>query len=287
VRNREEFGAGWEDMPVFGTSAATFNDDGVTALYQELGRLLSENGLTLHDGRLPRVSGKTSTAYAAVIPPERVRYLSEIAETVRKYHADTESEATRARVRQHLRTARELVGEAVEDALHKAEQDLAGSSAELLDTWPQVVEDYSGDELVVQVRDSELRTRLTRETLSGNKIPRPEFSKRDDIIELADKTIPPEWNLHAHWAVNGFTFLTSDYFPKHKGDIFFASHGSWNSITPVGALVGRVLFDPNTVREDATVALSDFTPSPKGDVVAYAIVNIRLAVRSDDDIGIG
>jgi methylmalonyl-CoA mutase len=184
VRNREEFGAGWEDMPVFGTSAATFNDDGVTALYQELGRLLSENGLTLHDGRLPRVSGKTSTAYAAVIPPERVRYLSEIAETVRKYHADTESEATKARVRQHLRTARELVGEAVEDALHKAEQDLAGSSAELLDTWPQVVEDYSGDELVVQVRDSELRTRLTRETLSGNKIPRVSLPKYTEDAEL-------------------------------------------------------------------------------------------------------
>jgi prolyl oligopeptidase len=34
---------------------------------------------------------------------------------------------------------------------------------------------------------------------------------------------------------------------------------------------GRVLFDPNTVREDATVALSEFTPSPKGDLVAYAV----------------
>src|SRR6266702_906297 len=34
---------------------------------------------------------------------------------------------------------------------------------------------------------------------------------------------------------------------------------------------GRILFDPNAVRADATVALADFTPSPKGDVVAYAI----------------
>ena len=43
VRNREEFGATWEDMPVFGTSAATFNDEGVTALYQHLrGLLLGE-----------------------------------------------------------------------------------------------------------------------------------------------------------------------------------------------------------------------------------------------------
>ena len=34
---------------------------------------------------------------------------------------------------------------------------------------------------------------------------------------------------------------------------------------------GRVLFDPNTVREDATVALSELTPSPNGDIVAYAV----------------
>jgi prolyl oligopeptidase len=34
---------------------------------------------------------------------------------------------------------------------------------------------------------------------------------------------------------------------------------------------GRVLFDPNTAREDATVALSEFTPNVRGDVVAYAI----------------
>ncbi|WP_181780167.1 fused isobutyryl-CoA mutase/GTPase IcmF [Pseudonocardia pini] len=184
VRNREEFGAGWEDMPVYGTSAATFNDDGVTALYQELCRLLTEDGLVLHDGRLAKVAGKTSTEYAAVIPPERVRYLAEIAETVREYHADSESEATKARVRQHLRTAKELVGSAVDEALGKAEQDLSSASAELLDTWPQVVEDYSGDELVVKVRDKELRTQLTRETLSGNKIPRVALPRYTEDAEL-------------------------------------------------------------------------------------------------------
>jgi glucose/arabinose dehydrogenase len=93
--------------------------------------------------------------------------------------------------------------------------------------------------------------------LSGNKIPRPEFAKRDDIIELADKTTSPEWNLHAHWAVNGFTFLSSDYFPNHKGDIFFAAHGSWNSITPVGALVGRVLFDQVTGHPYGSMTIVD------------------------------
>ncbi len=34
---------------------------------------------------------------------------------------------------------------------------------------------------------------------------------------------------------------------------------------------GRVLFDPNAVREDATVSLTEFTPDERGDVVAYAV----------------
>ena len=49
VRNREAFGKQPEDMPVFGTSAATFNDDGVTALYQYLSGLLGEHGLHLDE----------------------------------------------------------------------------------------------------------------------------------------------------------------------------------------------------------------------------------------------
>jgi len=54
VRNREAFGSTWEDMPVYGTSAATFNDDGVTALYQHLVSIMGENGLVTGEGRLPR-----------------------------------------------------------------------------------------------------------------------------------------------------------------------------------------------------------------------------------------
>jgi glucose/arabinose dehydrogenase len=82
--------------------------------------------------------------------------------------------------------------------------------------------------------------------LSGNRVPRPEFAKRPDIIELANKTTPPEWLIHAHWAVLGFTFIEKDYFADHQGDMFLASHGSWNSIRPVGAVVQRVLFDDAT-----------------------------------------
>ena len=60
VRNREAFGQSWETMPVFGTSAARFDDDGVTGLYQELRSQLREHGLADFEGRLPQVETKTS-----------------------------------------------------------------------------------------------------------------------------------------------------------------------------------------------------------------------------------
>src|SRR4051794_26959865 len=116
VRNRDAFGQSWEDMPVFGTSAATFNDDGVTALYHHLRDLLAGDGLTVDEGRVPCTDRKTSSEHAAVIPPQRARYLAEIADTVRGYHAATGRMVESARRRQHLRTAAAAVAEAGVDA---------------------------------------------------------------------------------------------------------------------------------------------------------------------------
>ncbi len=56
VRNREAFGVPWEDMPVFGTSAARFDDDGVTALYQHLRNALADKGLRGRPGHPPAAS---------------------------------------------------------------------------------------------------------------------------------------------------------------------------------------------------------------------------------------
>ena len=107
VRNREAFGSRPEDMPVFGTSAATFNDDGVTALYQHLRDLLTERGLGVGEGTLDRVDVRQSTRLSQVVPPTRVRYLAEIAETVRGYHEETERLAEAASRVQRLRLVRD------------------------------------------------------------------------------------------------------------------------------------------------------------------------------------
>ncbi|TDB92264.1 fused isobutyryl-CoA mutase/GTPase IcmF [Actinomadura sp. 7K534] len=186
IRNREAFGRRPEDMPVFGTSAATFDDDGVTALYQHLGGLLGEHGLELADGALPKVATKVSTGAATIIPPVRVRYLSDISETVRGYHAATVRQIEAVRRVQRLDEVRAELTDAseVEGLLENARRDVAPENAALLEEWPAVVEAYSGDEQIVRIRDKELRTVLTRESLSGSRIPRVALPRYTDHGEL-------------------------------------------------------------------------------------------------------
>ncbi|WP_197319233.1 fused isobutyryl-CoA mutase/GTPase IcmF [Saccharomonospora sp. NB11] len=190
VRNREQFGTSPEDMPVFGTSAAKFNDDGVTALYQHLRDLLSGSGLSVSAGLLPRVEGKVSTDTSVVIPGNRTRYLAEIADTVRSYHERTRKQVEAVRKRAQLRAAREAL--AAENAptddldrlLVKAEAEVDAETTALLESWEDLAERYRGEELVFTVRDKEIRTSLWRDTLSGSRIPRVALPRYSDPGEL-------------------------------------------------------------------------------------------------------
>ncbi|MFG1702826.1 fused isobutyryl-CoA mutase/GTPase IcmF [Nonomuraea sp. M3C6] len=185
VRNREAFGVSPDEMPVFGTIAARYNDAGVTALYQHLRGLLPTGE---SPGLLPQVSGRTSKASAAIVPPARVRYLADITETVRAYHAETLAQAEIARRRQQLAAVRSLLEDPrLAELEAQAERELSDESRTLLDTWPAVKERYTADELVVKVRDREIHTPLWRETLSGNRIPRvalPRYSDHGDLLRF-------------------------------------------------------------------------------------------------------
>ncbi|GGU83132.1 Fused isobutyryl-CoA mutase [Streptomyces litmocidini] len=193
VRNREAFDKRPEDMPVYGTSAATFNDDGVTALHQHLKTALAEKGLTLARGTLAPVDVRHSSGIRQVVPADRVRYLTEISETVRSYHAETERLAEAARRVQRLDTVKaELARAEYDDAgvdalLTDARKRLPHEVVDQIEKWPAVVESYSGDEQVVRIRDKEIRTKLTRESLSGNKIPRvalPRFTDHGELVRF-------------------------------------------------------------------------------------------------------
>ncbi len=190
MRNRQAFGASWESMPVFGTSAARFADDGVTALYHYLRDLLDEKGLDASGGVLPRVDTMEPTGLTTIVPPARARYLSDIADTVRSYHAATTAQSAVARRVQHLRTAAAMLAadgssaSDVETLLAAQEAELDPRLAALLLEWPSVREQYAQDELVVRIRDRELHTTLWRETLSGSRVPRVALPRTEDHGDL-------------------------------------------------------------------------------------------------------
>ena len=179
-RNREAWKQSPEQMPVFGTMASRFNDDGVTALYQALKPRLAQAGLKLADGRRPIVNTRHSTHQVPIVPGARVRYLAEIADTVRGYKRRAREQAAVAREIQQLRAAARMltVGKpdkprAADAAINLAEQreaQLDATAKKLLAMWPDMQKAYAGDEYVVKIRDKEIRTALTHTTLSGSKI---------------------------------------------------------------------------------------------------------------------
>ncbi len=179
-RNREAWTRRTEEMPVFGTMASRFNDDGVTALYQALKPRLAVLGLQLEAGRLPLADTRHSTQQTPVVPAARVRYLAEISASVRGYKQRASSQAKLAReVQQLTESARMLhednpekhrAGEALAELAQRRATKIDGAAARLLAQWPEMQLAYAGDDYVVKIRDREIRTALVSTSLSGSKI---------------------------------------------------------------------------------------------------------------------
>ena len=199
-RNREAFSKNPADMPVHGTIASRFNDDGVTGLYGDLLGVLRARGLADWTTAMPGHDGRFSSDLSAIIPSERLRYLAEVAETVRDYHGFIREQARVARERQQLAAARRMLGEGAKDAaaltalIAEREEALDSRCRKLLEIWPKVVESYSGDEYVVRIRDREIRTALTTTSLSGTRIPKvslPRFEDEGEILRfLLEENLP-------------------------------------------------------------------------------------------------
>jgi methylmalonyl-CoA mutase len=195
-RNREAWSARTEDMPVFGTMASRFNDDGVTALYQSLLPRLAALGLKAAVGRLPQVSTRHSTHQTPIVPGARIRYLADIADVVRGYKRRALAQSQLAREVQQLKSTavmlqvdkpgRQRAVEAVMDLATQREALLDPQARKLLAQWPEMQKAYAGDEYVVRIRDKEIRTRLTHVTLSGSKIRKvslPQYGCDGEILK--------------------------------------------------------------------------------------------------------
>jgi methylmalonyl-CoA mutase len=195
-RNKEAFTTPAEQMPVFGTMAARFNDDGVTALYQALKPRLQALGLKLTEGTLPVVAVRHSTNQSPVVPASRTRYLAEISDSVRGYKKRARDQAKLAREVQQLRESARMLLEddATKDGARNTVLKLAeerelrqdGAAKKLLAQWPAMQAAYAGDEYVVKIRDREIRTALTTKTLSGTtirKVALPQYEDHGEILK--------------------------------------------------------------------------------------------------------
>jgi methylmalonyl-CoA mutase len=193
-RNKEAWTTPTDQMPVFGTMASRFNDDGVTALYQALLPRLAALGMTVAPGALPVAATRHSTHQVPIVPGARVRYLADIADTVRAYKAHARGQAKLAREIQQLQAAawmladekpeRARAAEATINLAEHREAKLDPRAKKLLGLWPDMQRAYAGDEYVVKIRDKELRTQLTHTTLSGSKIRKVALPSYEDHGEI-------------------------------------------------------------------------------------------------------
>jgi methylmalonyl-CoA mutase len=195
-RNKEAWTTPVEQMPVFGTMAAHFNDDGVTALYQALKERLAALGLRLTSGKLPAVAVRHSSNQTPVVPAARTRYLAEISDTVRAYKKRSRAQARLAREIQQLRAAAAMLeidkpgkakaAEAANDLALQRSKRQDADAVKLLSQWPEMQKAYAGDEYVVKIRDKEIRTALTTKSLSGTvirKVALPTFEDHGEILK--------------------------------------------------------------------------------------------------------
>ena len=228
-RNRQLWDVAPELLPVFGTSAAHFNDPGVNALYAHLVKALGGRfDMDLESAAVADDRRATNTA-RSVIPAGRERYLSEVAETCRGYRSRAETAADAAHRLEALRLALEALGVEVGETLAPlgtveapgantlaGEHDrvlaqLTEGDRALLDGWQEWDERYRGERFVYQVRGREVAVDNYRSTLSDlnlRKVATPRFRGAGDRLR---------WRLIEN--VPGEFPYTSGVFPfKREGE---------------------------------------------------------------------
>ncbi len=191
-RNRNQFEVPAEEMPVFGTIASKFNDDGVTALYHGILEAIKIKTDVAFETSLSKPDSRISSSKTIIIPIQRTQYLSEIAGIVRNYHKETKEKAAIIREIWHLEETVKSLNEensagmltCLKEKIELAKAKLDKETTELKNEWQITRKAYSKEELVYQVRDREIRVPLYKESLSRKKIPKIVLPKFEDPGEI-------------------------------------------------------------------------------------------------------
>jgi methylmalonyl-CoA mutase len=205
ARNHQLWHANPDTMPVFGTIASQYNDPGVNRFYKALIDIINDKTGAGFTSKLQAEAEMTEKIY--IIPPNRTRYLSEIAETVRNYNKWAEKQAEAAHRLQAIHDTTKILrakgGELgdldarLDEEYKSIETELDGKTKFILETWPLKVGSYSQPEYVFQVRDQKIRVKTYVESLSHTKIPKislPKYKGWGDIVRWSLKeNVPGEF----------------------------------------------------------------------------------------------
>src|SRR5579872_6163845 len=190
-RNHGLWTAKDEDLPVVGTIAAQFNDAGVNELFDLLFETLERKTGARFGPPHHRHHLRDTTTQSQIIPPARVRYLSEITAVIRDYNQRTDEQAAIASRLYKLNGALDELAEdsparkALEDQRKRLEQQLFPVCKKLIDEWPVTRERYRKEFFEYEVRGRTIQQPLYTESLSHLRIPRitvPRFSDWGDIL---------------------------------------------------------------------------------------------------------
>ena len=201
-RNRGAFNEPPTKMPVFGCISSQFGDEGVDQLFARLVNCLKERGFGKWQ---PAQTTEKAANPTCVLPPNRARYLSEISDAIRAYHADTETLADEADRWAHLESSLSLLASSgvkmdgapmltLEKALKTARTAIPHHLRESLSNWNDLVAKYTGDTQSYEVRGREIKVQNHVTTLSGSKIPKvavPNYRSWGDRVRFLRKENVP------------------------------------------------------------------------------------------------
>ncbi|MCU0665292.1 MAG: methylmalonyl-CoA mutase family protein [Myxococcota bacterium] len=181
-RSRNSFDVELEQLPVYGTIAAKFNDHGVNGLFAGLLEAIERKTKVRFACNIPSELLSRTSHSTALIPVDRTHYLAEIAGSVRSYKHQVREQAQLARKRQALQIARAELGaiESIETKLTELDQALSTQAKNALASFDDLRAQYSGDTFRYKVRDKQFEVTLTAETLAGTRIPKVIVPKLDD-----------------------------------------------------------------------------------------------------------
>ncbi|WP_234734731.1 methylmalonyl-CoA mutase family protein [Tellurirhabdus bombi] len=195
-------------LPVFGTMASQFNDPGMNALFTQLMDILEQKtGLSFLNktNNEPSTNLETTQTATTIIPPDRVRYLAEIAENSDQYAAFVDEQVAIARQLYQLQGTISLLEQtaspALTEELKKCQADfesrLHHDCRQLLKSWPDTKARFAGDTFEYRVRDKIISQPLSSISLSGTRIPRislPRYEDWGDLLRwLLTENLPGEF----------------------------------------------------------------------------------------------